>query len=136
MKFAKADKGTSAAGFSGAGIWFPVVQPPNAIIWRPRLGLAGIQSIWYKSRLLTQAVKVERIVRFLSRVFGTIRIFGTAITCTASRVENTDAATASCKHSARLLRAERRLAIEPQLGLASGVIRILGQVAQCFKELV
>jgi hypothetical protein len=71
MKFAKADKGTSAAGFSGAGIWFPVVQPPNAIIWRPRLGLAGIQSIWYKSRLLTQAVKVERIVRFLSRVFGT-----------------------------------------------------------------
>jgi hypothetical protein len=70
MKFVKADKGTSAVGFSGAGIWFPVVQPRNAIIWRPNLGLAGIQSIWYKDKLLTQAVRVERVVRFLSKIFG------------------------------------------------------------------
>jgi hypothetical protein len=70
MKFHKADKGEHAAGFSGAGIWFPVVQPQNAIIWRPRIGLAGIQSMWYPNRLLTQAVRVERVVRFLSRQFG------------------------------------------------------------------
>jgi hypothetical protein len=70
MKFQKADKGESPVGFSGAGIWFPVVQPPSAIVWRPNLGLAGIQSIWYKNRSLTQAVKVERVVRFLSKVFG------------------------------------------------------------------
>jgi hypothetical protein len=70
MKFAKADKGTSAVGFSGAGIRFPVMQPRNAILWRSSLGLAGIELSWYRNRLLTQAVRVERVVRFLFQTFG------------------------------------------------------------------
>lgn len=69
MRFGKADKGRSAIGFSGAGIWFPV-KDPKAPLWSPRLGLAGIQSHWYEPRLLTQVVRVERVIRFLSKQFG------------------------------------------------------------------
>jgi hypothetical protein len=67
MRFQETDKGTSAVGFSGAGIWFPTVHPQNQIVWRPDLGLAGIQSRWYASRRLTQVVKVERLINLLSK---------------------------------------------------------------------
>ena len=58
--------GKTAPGFSGAGVWFPLVQPEGSTVWRPNLGLAGIQSSWYPRKEITLAVRVDQLVRFLT----------------------------------------------------------------------
>ncbi len=70
MDFHVADKGKRAEGFSGGGVWFPLRQPANSPLWHAVRGLAGIQTAWYPRRALTQAVRVEVLVRFLQRTLG------------------------------------------------------------------
>jgi hypothetical protein len=70
MKFRAANKGKTAPGFSGCGVWFSIRQPASAQVWRPNPGLAGIQSSWFAKRSITLAVKVELLVEFLSNILG------------------------------------------------------------------
>jgi hypothetical protein len=70
MKFHAADKGKSAEGFSGGGVWFLIEQPGSETVWRPTPGLAGIQSKWFSKKSITLAVRVELLVRFLSESIG------------------------------------------------------------------
>jgi hypothetical protein len=68
MEFRKANKGKRAEGFSGGGIWFPLRQVPDSMVWHIVPGLAGIQSKWFARSALTLSVKVECLVRFLQQI--------------------------------------------------------------------